>query len=754
MFSGWLFDAYAKNDKMVFWIRQTNGDTIRLEDDWSHPIYVAADDELLFEQILASEDIAKHILGSEIVRKYENLIDSVESLVLQLRLKDSNSAARVASKIEKKFRFGEIRLYNVDVLPAQTYFYEHGIFPTCYCHINEKKSGLNWDVRDNVWSTNYKLPQFENVHLRVFPKVAQGTIPRYTDRIDRIEIQKYYDNETIRIEEDSESDILYKLMRQMANINADFVLTDDGDSFTFPYLIERANSNRIKLKLGREKDDGELIKPAREGTSYFSYGKIFFKPSTIKLPGRIHIDTDNSFIMAESGLPGLYELARICRMPFHTASRASIGKCMSSLQFYTADRKNVLIPWKPTLAEHVKSLEELLIADRGGMILEPWIGVHENVAELDFVSLYPSIMEKKNISAETVFCDCCPDSSLRVPGLDNYYRCEKRKGLVPTALEILLAKRKIYKNMRNSAADTELKEIYDARQTAIKWVLVTSFGYLGFNNAKFGRIDAHIAVCAFDRNILIDTIRTAEQQGFKVLHAIVDSIWVQKSNPQKDITTDTYESLKTAIENKTGFDISVEGVYKWVAFVPSKSNNIVGVPNRYFGVFEDGTLKLRGIEARRHDTPVFFSNYQQLILNVLSEAANISEVKAMFPKIENIFNSHLKLLKERRVSLTDLVFTKRISKNYYEYEDRDTVENNALLDLSLGGKSLRAGEILKYVVTDYYGRHSKKRSIPIELTHSQTKFDVKRYCEILQEVTNTVTEPFGITLKAENVMQF
>lgn len=753
MFSGWLFDAYAKNDKMVFWIRQTNGDTIRLEDDWSHPIYVAADDELLFEEILASEDIAKHILGSEIVQKYENLTDSVESFVLQLRLKNSNSAAMVASKIEKKFRFGEIRLYNVDVLPAQTYFYEHGIFPTCYCHINEKKSGLDWDVRDDVWSTNYKLPQFDNVHLMVFPKVAQGTIPRYTDRIDRIEIQKYYDNETIRIEEDSESDILYKLMRQMANINADFVLTNDGDSFTFPYLIERANSNHIKLELGREKDDGGLIKPAREGTSYFSYGKIFFKPSTIKLPGRIHIDTDNSFIMAESGLPGLYELARICRMPFHTASRASIGKCMSSLQFYIADRKNVLIPWKPTLAEHVKSLEELLIADRGGMILEPWIGVYENVAELDFVSLYPSIMEKKNISAETVFCDCCPDSRLRVPGLDNYYRCEKRKGLVPTALEILLAKRKIYKNMRNSAADTELKEIYNARQTAIKWVLVTSFGYLGFNNAKFGRIDAHIAVCAFDRNILIDTIRTAEQQGFKVLHAIVDSIWVQKSNPQKDITIDTYESLKTAIENKTGFDISVEGVYKWVAFVPSKSNNIVGVPNRYFGVFEDGTLKIRGIEARRHDTPVFFSNYQQLILNVLSEAANISEVKAMFPKIENIFNSHLKLLKERRVSLTDLVFTKRISKNYYEYEDRDTVENNALLDLSLGGKSLRAGEILKYVVIDYYGRHSKKRSIPIELAHSQTKFDVKRYCEILQEVTNTVTEPFGITLKAENVMQ-
>ena len=747
MLTGWLFDAYAKNDKMVFWIRQDNGNTVRLEDKWSHPIYVATDDNLLFEEILESEDIANHISNSEIVCKHEKLTDSKESMVLQLRLKDSNKAVQVASKIEKKFRYGSARLYNVDILPAQTYFYEHGIFPTCYCQISTGKSGLEWDVTDNVWSTDYELPQFENVHLKVFPKAAQGTIPRYSDEIGCIEIQKYLNNDIIRIEEDSESDILINLMSQVANTNADFILTDNGDSFTFPYLIERANSNRIKLELGREKDCEGLIKPEKEGTSYFSYGKIFFKPSTIKLPGRIHIDTDNSFIISESGLPGLYELARICRMPFHTASRASIGKCMSSLQFYHADKKNVLIPWKPTLAEHVKSLDELLVADRGGMILEPRVGIYENVAELDFVSLYPSIMRNMNISAETVFCSCCPDSKLRVPGLVNYYRCEKITGLIPAALEILLSKRKIYKRLRNSAIDTKLRENYDARQTALKWVLVTSFGYLGFNNAKFGRIDAHIAVCAFDRQILIQTIRTAEKQGFKVLHAIVDSIWVQKKQGQRNVNKDC-EQLKQAIETETNFNISLEGIYKWIVFVPSKSNNIVGVPNRYFGVFEDGSLKLRGIEARRHDTPIFFSNYQQIILNILSEADTAMEVKTFFPKITNMFERHLKILKERRVNLVDLAFTKRISKNYYEYQERNTVENNAIWNLNGGGKSLRAGEILKYIITDYYRKNSKKRSIPLELANSQTEYDVKKYCQVLEEVTNTVTEPFGLSLKA------
>ena len=132
MFSGWLFDAYAKNDKMVFWIRQSNGETIRIEDEWCHPIYVATDEHLLFDDILDSEDIVKHVARSEIVPKYESLTDSKESMVLQIRLKDSNIAAKVASKIEKKFRFGKIRLYNVDVLPARhifmnTAYFQHAI---------------------------------------------------------------------------------------------------------------------------------------------------------------------------------------------------------------------------------------------------------------------------------------------------------------------------------------------------------------------------------------------------------------------------------------------------------------------------------------------------------------------------------------------------------------------------------------------------------------------------------------------------
>jgi DNA polymerase, archaea type len=528
MISGWLFDAYALNGSMIFWIKKDNSSTtIRVEDkSWNHKIYVASEKSLL-KSVIENNEILSMVKEYHFISKYELITDTKKSQVLELELKDPTYALKLAKKIEKMGRFGQSRLYNVDILPEQSYFYEHDVFPLMKCKVHVSNSTLNWiDNEDDVWSTEYELPLFNNIHLKVYPKTKEGRIPRFTDVIALVSIQKGDTSKDTIYIQGSEIDILYQLVKEVEKINSDFILTEYGDSFTFPYLTYRSEINQVNLVLDRE--GIPLCKPKKDGTSYFSYGRMYFKPLATKLLGRIHIDTDNSFVLNESGLQGLYELARICRLPLHSASRASIGKCMSSLQFYNAVRNNILIPWKPTLAEHPKSLGDLLIADRGGLIFEPIMGAHEKVAELDFVSLYPTIMFKKNISAETVICNCCSHSKLRVPELLNYHICEKRRGIVPLSLEILLKKRAHYKDKRNSTTDPELKRIYDARQTALKWVLVTSFGYLGFNNAKFGRIDAHIAVCAFDRQILLQTVRIAESQGFKILHAIVDSIWIQK----------------------------------------------------------------------------------------------------------------------------------------------------------------------------------------------------------------------------------
>lgn len=742
---------------MVFWVKQENGATIKLEDSWTHSIYAASDDKTTFNSILHAEDkkISDLIKYYEFVSYYERITDIARSEILKLALTDSTKALILARMIEDSFC--KFRLYNVDLLPAQYYFYEHDIFPLAFCKVVSNGSSLRWRIKDSVWSTDYKIPAFETIHLKVNPKKEPGKISKYTDKIHSISLTKQ--DCKIEIKNESEAEMIDQLTREITEkIDPDFIFTDNGDSFDFPYLIHRAEVNGINLILGRESSI-PLNKPAIEGTSYFSYGRIYFKPTTVKLLGRIHIDINNSFIWNDSGSEGLYEIARICRMPLHTAARASIGKCLSSLQFYYATRKDILIPWKPTIAERFKTFEELLIADRGGFIFEPEIGIHEQVAEFDFVSLYPNIMLKKNLSAETIRCSCCLNSRLRVPELD-YNICEKRTGIIPTSLGIVLKKRTKYKELlskcsSNTTNNKESKRIYDARQSSLKWILVTSFGYLGFNNAKFGRIDAHIAVCAFDRQILLQAVKIAERYGFEVLHGIVDSIWVKrkKGESNNNCTRKQYYEecleLKQSIEKETGFAISFEGIYKWIVFVHSKGNDILPVPNRYFGVFEDGSLKTRGIEVRRHDTPRIFCRFQQEILEIMSKGNNIKEVKSLMPKVKSIFEKYSMYLKEMKVPVEELVFTKRISKNSSEYGNRNTLEGNAIMQLGTEGKSLRAGQVLQYIVTDYCSKKSRnKRVLPIEFANRNTlspAYDVRKYTELLAETCNSVTEPFGLT---------
>jgi DNA polymerase-2 len=783
MLSGWLFDSYALADKMVFWIKQQNGTTVRLEDKTCNAsIYVTSDDKSDLYSILNSNDqkIISLIKDHEFISRYEKITDGRKHDVLKLTLSDSTKGPILAQRIEQLCASGNIlnklRFYNVDLSPEQFYFYENDIFPLAFSKIGNNSnptqdSKLSWVLKDNVWSTDYKVPDFRSIYLKLkFRK--EGKIQRYSDRISSIILSRNNkehggSSESIEIESESEVDIIEELKTEITKkIDPDFIFTDDGDSFTFPYLIHRAEQNGTALILGRE-PTVLLKKNRKEGTSYFSYGKIYFKPTTVRLFGRIHFDTNNSFTLNDSGLEGLYEIARICRMPLHTAARASIGKCLSSLQCYYATQKEILIPWKPALAEHFKTFEDLLVADRGGFIFEPEMGVHEQVAEFDFVSLYPNIMLKKNLSAETVLCDCCQDSRTRVPELD-YHICEKKIGIIPTSLKIVLDKRAKYKELKNNvASNPKLKTIYDARQSSLKWILVTSFGYLGFNNAKFGRIDAHIAVCAFDRQILLQTVKIAEKYGFTILHGIVDSIWLKKRDDLlRRATTstpaasseynDNYLKLREVLERKVGFAISFEGVYKWLVFVNSKTNYQLPVANRYFGAFEDGSLKIRGIEARRHDTPPIFYKCQNEILELMATGNNLSEARGLMPAVNDIYHKYVRLLKENKVPLEELIFTKRTSKNSDEYQDRNTIENSAIINLSREGKSLKAGEALQYIIVDYYQKHSskiEKRAMPAELifddeTSNAINYDLQRYTELLADSCNSVTKPFGLTLPA------
>ena len=738
---GWILDLYpGRPGEIVVWLKREDGESVRLVDSWSPSIYIAAERGTDLETPL--KILRDEFALTRVVQRYERVTDQHESDVVEATVKDAKRIQRVAGRLERLGPFGAFRIYNADVPPNQTYLYERGLFPLAYCEVEQKEDGLAWKLHDDVESINYRLPPLRILGLDVLIE-KQGKLPKNTDRISEVRLK--VEGETFVIDSGSEGDMILELVRSVKRLDPDIVTTRDGDTFLLPYLVTRARASGVSEQLSLDRDGTVLGLPAKKGTSFFSYGKIHYKPAAFKLEGRIHIDSSNSFSFTEAGFFGLFELSRICRMPLQTASRASIGKALSSLQFYQAFSKGLLIPWKPTLAERFKDRGELLVADRGGFIFEPKMGLYDGVGELDFSSLYPSIMFKKNISAETVKCSCCPDSKNRVPEL-GWNVCENRTGIVPTSLKIIVTKRLKYKELKKNATGAA-REKYDQCLSALKWIGVATFGYLGFNNAKFGRIDAHIAVCAWDRKILVDAARIAERNGYEVIHGIVDSLWVKKDGAEEA----DYEELREAIAKETDFPLSFEGIYKWVAFLPSKVDADLPVLNRYFGVYRTGELKVRGIEARRHDTPHFFKRCQIEMLEVLANANSVEEAKAMVPLCVEVFLKYAKALRDHEVPAEELAYSVNLSKKPEEYVNR-TVQASAVRQLAGEGVELHAGEGIRYVIKDY-GQSGSRKATPVDFLGDESGYDHARYIALLAEACASVLQPFDGTCDAKSLVK-
>ncbi len=464
---GWLFDLYPKSGCMVIWLKKRDGECVRLVDEWTPRIHIAGN----FTDLLGL--VARPELSDRysFVERFERPNDSSLSKVLEIKVFSDREATALAQKIQRLAAYGgKYRPYDVDIPSSQMYLYQKDLFPLAYVEAETHNDHVFWRLLDSSESTKYEVPPFRIAKLTVSTKTSKR-IPTLNDPIDTITITM--EHEERRIDSGSEAEKLLGLVRAVNEFDPDIVRTDGGDFFIFPYIAQRAKEHVAlhKLVLGREHAPLQVFEVT--GRSYFSYGRIYYRSTAARLMGRLHLDYSNSFIDTDCGLEGLIEVARTCIIPLQRASRSTIGTSMSSLQIYHAIKRGVMIPWNKSQPEDFKDGNNLLLADRGGFVYEPKFGVHDWVGEVDFSSLYPTIMSKNNLSGETVNCECCPDSPNRVPEV-GFRICKRRQGIVPASLEVLLKKRAEYKRWRNETKDPPTRTRYDQRQAALKWILVCS----------------------------------------------------------------------------------------------------------------------------------------------------------------------------------------------------------------------------------------------------------------------------------------
>ena len=629
-------------------------------------------------------------------------------------------------------RFEPLQFYQADVSLPQLYFYDRQLFPLARCEVEVTNEGIIQSIyaTDSPWDTEYEVPPLSILELSLegaSPDPNHGGIFHLVVRVD---------GQERRLEPTDHADLLTSFNALLRRYDPDVLITDWGDSYLLPRLLMLASRLRRPLALNR---DPLRSVETRAPRSYFSYGRIIASAGARTLYGRLHIDRHNSFVMAETGFAGLIEQARVTKVPLQHMARTTTGTGITSMQLENAHRDGILIPYRKRQTEEFKSALDLLHTDQGGLVFAPLSGYHENVGELDFASMYPAIMARFNISPETVNCACCAhDPIARVPDI-KHHTCRQREGLVPRTLRPLLNKRAQYKHQLAMTADSTTRWVLDQRQTALKWLLVVSFGYLGYKNARFGRIEAHESVTAYSRDILLQAKESAEAAGFRLLHAIVDSLWLHKPGA----TRADYEALAQAISARTRLPIAVEGLYHWIGFLPSRVNPRMPVHNQFAGVFETGEMKVRGLEVRRSDAPMVVKRAQAEILRCLSDAKTLRELREAVPRVIEIVRAYRQYLRGGRARLEELVISKTLSQDPRSYR-HETMTAIAAKELLGHGVKLQAGESLHYVITDAAARLPQDRVRAAATVDGTWSYDADAYEKLLHKAALAILSPLGV----------
>ena len=723
--TGWLFDAYPTEKGITLWLIDVEGKKHKLHYAFRPVFYINLNkDEEKFLQSVRKQlpcDISlcrveKRELYSQAVVK-----------VLEVSVQNPMMFQNMVYALTKYFNF--YKFYGADIKVIQLFYYITQLFPLAYGEYEVENDQLKrWNLLDDNGAERYSLPEFSIMTLAPSMKLFA---PKYQRSL---EIEIGIDGTTHVLQQNDPLELLEQINYYLEQYDPDIIMTEYGDATLLPMLASLANQYRFPLKLNRDANTNYIRSKA---VTYFSYGAIKHRDGVFELAGRWHLDKENSFIIGESDLDGLFDLSRLAQIGVQHQARTSIGSALSSMQISWAYRNNVLVPYKRPIKESFKTFSTLLKSDRGGLHFMPPKGYHEQVAELDFTSMYPVLMHNHNISSETIDCRCCPDSKHRVPEL-NYRLCERNEGFVPQTLEPIIRKRAKYKQLKKSAPTEELRNKYDRMQNALKWILVTCFGYLGFKKSRMGRIEAHESVNAFAREGLLCAKEIAEENGFELVHAIVDCIWLKK----KGATHDEYEALALKIEKVVGVKISLEGIYNWILFPSSKMDADIPTATRYVGVYDTGELKIRGLEVRRRDTPKYVKKMQNEMLELMASYRSVSEVKYHLQDVLDVVQKYIDDLRSGTVSPLDLIVRRHISKDPYEYSNKSI---NAIVSqtLSEAGIEISAGESVEYIITDATGKSDPQKAKPLTLYDLDDGYDIEKYSEMVFKAAETLLQPFG-----------
>jgi len=376
----------------------------------------------------------------------------------------------------------------------------------------------------------------------------------------------------------------------------------------------------------------------------------------------------------------------------------------------------------------------------GAYVFPPVVGMHENVAALDFKSLYPSMVRAFNISPETIVKLEDREAFLRENGPDSLCRCplvevetegggtlEKggatfrrdREGYISQMFVRTLERRKKYTDLQGKRLEEvgttqdDLYLLYYRLAYSFKRLGLSFYGDMGNARSRYYDTELAEAITLSGRYFIRLTERYAKENGFAVLYGDTDSVFVQlaptgKTWPSEDARIEEILDAgnrfvaycqERYLEELRGFncnldwnrvELEFEDVYDRIFFVVKK---------RYAGrmlLHKGGKtdhVEVKGLEVMRSDCSGMTRRLQQRVLDaILTEGLSGDEIE------RGVVEPEFRRCAEGELSVDEVSIGKGISKDPERYKTTP-LHVKLAAEIRETGREYYVGMKVEYVVT-------------------------------------------------------
>ena len=328
----------------------------------------------------------------------------------------------------------------------------------------------------------------------------------------------------------------------------------------------------------------------------------------------------------------------------------------------------------------------------GAEVFDPASEIKSNISVLDLRSLYPFSMKTLNAGPTTKD----PNGEITAPNGVSF--TTDKKSVISDLIDSLLEEREQKKDARDEhQPGTSEYEKYDTQQTAVKIIMNSLYGVLGWSRFRLYDRKVGAAVTATGREVIKFTQSIASERGYDVVYGDTDSVMLEIADADnlRQIIDTSFE-LEDEINKKYDefakeklnadehwFDIEFEKVY--LTFLQA------GKKKRYAGhiVWKEGIetdkIDIVGFEFQRSDYGELPRQLQKQIIEELLMGGDREEVA-------DIINNTLDSLKSLEYVLDNLGIPGGISQSFDQYTNKTKQVRGSEYANENFGEQIQAGD--------------------------------------------------------------